>query len=114
MKKIGDTVARNWNIPLDIFYGNKTEKSTGNEDFITFAISPYFKILEDGVNISLIGKKDYLKGEYARFNRMNINHRDISRDKHGRSYRSGRQILQRICQNRIKNCGQHRYHELQR
>ena len=77
VKKIGDTVARNWNIPLDIFYGNKTEKSTGNEDFITFAIAPYFKILEDGVNISLIGKKDYLKGEYARFNRMNINHRDI-------------------------------------
>ena len=77
VKQIGDTVARNWNIPLDIFYGNKTEKSTGNEDFITFAIAPYFKILEDGINISLIGKKDFLKGEYARFNRMNINHRDI-------------------------------------
>ena len=57
VKQIGDTVARNWNIPLDIFYGNKTEKSTGNEDFITFAIAPYFKILEDGINISLIGKK---------------------------------------------------------
>ena len=77
VKQIGDTVAGSWNIPLDIFYGNKTEKSTGNEDFITFAIAPYFKILEDGINISLIGKKDYLKGEYARFNRMNINHRDI-------------------------------------
>lgn len=77
VKQIGDTVAGSWNIPLDIFYGNKTEKSTGNEDFITFAIDPYFKILEDGINISLIGKKDFLKGEYARFNRMNINHRDI-------------------------------------
>lgn len=77
VKQIGDTVAGSWNIPLDIFYGNKTEKSTGNEDFITFAIAPYFKILEDGINISLIGKKDFLKGEYARFNRMNINHRDI-------------------------------------
>lgn len=77
VKYIGDTVARNWNIPLDVFYGSKTEKSTGNEDFITFAIAPHFKILEDGINISLIGKKDYLKGEYAKFNRMNINHRDV-------------------------------------
>ena len=77
VKQICDTVARQWNIPLDIFYGDKTEKSTGNEDFITFAVDPYFELLEDGFNISLIGKDDYLKGEYIKFNRMNINHRDI-------------------------------------
>ncbi len=77
IKQIGDTVASNWNIPLNIFYGNKTEKSTGNEDFITFAVDPYFELLEDGFNISLVGKKDYLKGEYIKFNRTNLNHRDI-------------------------------------
>lgn len=77
IKQIGDTVARNWNIPLSIFYGNKTEKSTGNEDFITFAVDPYFELLEDGLNIGLVGKQDYLKGEYAKFNRTNLNHRDI-------------------------------------
>lgn len=77
IKQIGDTVARNWNIPLNIFYGNKTEKSTGNEDFITFAVDPYFELLEDGFNIGLVGKKDYLKGEYIKFNRTNLNHRDI-------------------------------------
>lgn len=77
VKEIGDTVARNWNIPLDIFYGNKTEKSTSNNDFITFAVDIYFEILEDGFNISLVGREDFLKGEYAKFNRANIVHRDI-------------------------------------
>lgn len=77
IKQIGDTVASNWNIPLSIFHANKTEKSTGNEDFITFAVDPYFELLEDGFNISLVGKKDYLKGEYIKFNRTNLNHRDI-------------------------------------
>lgn len=77
VEQIGNTVARMWNIPLDIFYGSKTEKSTGNNDFITFAVAPYFELLEDGFNISLVGKKDYLKGEYIKFNRTNLNHRDI-------------------------------------
>lgn len=75
--KIGNTVAQNWNIPLDIFYGNKTEKSTGNDDFITYAVDPYFELIEDGFNISLVGKNDFLKGEYVKFNRLNINHKDL-------------------------------------
>lgn len=77
IQNIGNTVAQNWNIPLDVFYGSKTEKSTGNNDFITFAVAPYFELLEDGFNISLVGKEDYLKGEYIKFNRTNLNHRDI-------------------------------------
>lgn len=77
IKEIGDTVARTWNIPIDIFYGTKTEKSTGNDDFITFAVSNYFKLIEDGLNASLVGKKDYLKGEYIEFNKFNITHKDI-------------------------------------
>ena len=76
-KKIGDTVAQNWNIPLDIFYGSKTEKSTGTNDFITMCVDLYFELLEDGFNASLVGKKDYLKGEYVKFNRLNINHKDL-------------------------------------
>lgn len=78
IEEIGNTVARSWNIPLDIFYGTKTEKSTGNEDFITFAVSHYFELLEDGFNISLVGKKDYLNGEYIRFNKFNLNYKDIT------------------------------------
>ena len=83
IKDISDTVARSWNIPLDIFYGNKTEKSTGNSDFVTFAVSQYFELLEDGFNIALVGKKDYLKGEYIAFNKFNITHKDIIESANG-------------------------------
>lgn len=75
--KIGNAVAQKWNIPLDIFYGSKTEKSTGNNDFITFAVDPYFKLLEDGFNVSLVGKESFIKGEYISFNKFNITHKDI-------------------------------------
>ena len=77
MNKIGNSVAQKWNIPLDVFWGNKTEKSTGNNDFITFAVDPYFELLEDGFNISLVGKEGILNEEYIAFNRLNINHRDL-------------------------------------
>lgn len=76
-KKIGEQVAQKWNIPLDIFYGSKTEKSTGTNDFITFAVEPYFELLEDGFNLGLVGKESYLKGEYIEFNKYNITHKDI-------------------------------------
>lgn len=76
-KQISDTVANLYNIPLDVFYGSKTEKSTGTNDYITFAIEPIFELLEDGFNISLVGKESYLKGEMVRFNRFTIQHRDI-------------------------------------
>lgn len=83
VKQIGDAVAQKWNIPLDIFYGSKTEKSTGTNDFITFAVDPYFELLDDGFNVSLVGKKSFLKGEYIMFNRFSIQHRDIFESANG-------------------------------
>jgi HK97 family phage portal protein len=77
VRNIGSTVANKWNIPQDIFFGSKTEKSTGTNDFITFAVDPYFNLLEDGFNVSLVGKEDYLKGEYVGFDKFNITHKDI-------------------------------------
>lgn len=77
VKSICDTVARKWKIPLDIFYGNKTEKSTGNDDFITFAVDLYFEEIEDGLNVSLVGKESFEKGEYIKINRINIMHKDL-------------------------------------
>lgn len=77
VKQIGDTVANSYGIPLDIFYGSKTEKSTGNDDFITFAIDPILELIEDGFNIGLVGKKNYLKGEKIMFNRFSMQHKDI-------------------------------------
>lgn len=76
VKDIGNTVAQKWNIPLDIFYGTKTEKSTGTNDLITFGADPYFELLEDGFNASLVGEESFLKGEYIKINRTNISHRD--------------------------------------
>ncbi len=83
IKQTGDEVAKDWNIPLDVFYGNKTEKSTGTNDFITFAVEPHFKILEDGLNVGLVGKKDFIKGEYVAFNKNNICHKDILESANG-------------------------------
>lgn len=76
-KKIGDTVANIYDIPLDIFYGNKTEKSNGNNDFITFAVDIYYEIIEDGFNIGFVGKDAYIQGEKIAFNRFAIFHKDI-------------------------------------
>ena len=83
IKQIGDEVASDYNIPLDIYYGNKTEKSTSNNDFITFAVDPYYELLEDGFNIGLVGKEDFIKGEKILFNRFSIFHRDIIESANG-------------------------------
>ena len=83
ISKIGNSVAQKWNIPLDIFYGSKTEKSTGTNDFITFAVDPFFKLIEDGFNISLVGKESFLKGEYIAFNKLNITYKDIIESANG-------------------------------
>ena len=76
-KKWSDTVAMSFNIPLDIFYGNKTDKSTSTNDFITFGVIPHLQILEDGLNAKIITKDKYLKGECIKINRLNMKHYDI-------------------------------------
>lgn len=70
-------VAMAFNIPLDVFYGSKTDKSTGTNDFITFAVLPVTSILEDGYNGSLIKKEAFLNGNMIRINKLNIKHFDI-------------------------------------
>lgn len=66
-----------FNIPLDIFYGNKTDKSTSTNDFITFGVLPHLQIFEDGLNSKIIEKENYLKGERIKVNRFNMLHKDI-------------------------------------
>ena len=77
LKKWSDDVAMAFNIPLDVFYGSKTDKSTGTNDFITFAINPIIALLEDNLNAKLIPKNNYLKGEKFIINKLNIKHFDI-------------------------------------
>lgn len=76
-EKAENEVAKAFSIPLDMFHGNKTDKSTSSTDFFTFAIIPILQILEDGLNARIIPKNDYLKGEYIAFNRWNMKHMDI-------------------------------------
>ncbi len=81
IEKIYDLVnketAMTFNIPLDIFCGTKTEKSTGTNDFITFAVDPVLENIEDGLNIGFIEEKDYIAGERIMFNRFNMQHKDV-------------------------------------
>lgn len=77
LKKWSDDVAMAFNIPLDVFYGSKTDKSTGTNDFITFAINPIIAMIEDNLNAKLISKENYLKGEKFVINKFNIKHFDI-------------------------------------
>lgn len=75
--RISKTVAQKWKIPLDVFFGDFTDKSNGTNNFITFAVDLYYELIEDGFNISLVGKQSYLKGEYVKFDRSTIFHRDV-------------------------------------
>lgn len=76
-KKWFDDVAMAFNIPLDVFYGSKTDKSTGTNDFITLGVEPFLKLLEDNFNAKLISEENYKKGERIVVNKLNIKHFDI-------------------------------------
>ena len=76
-KKWSDEVANAFNIPLDVFYGSKTDKSTGTNDFISFAVVPILRIFEDGMNGTLIKKNEYLRGDRIFINKLNMKHFDI-------------------------------------
>ncbi len=76
-KKWSDEVASAFNIPLDVFYGSKTDKSTGTNDFISFSVVPILRILEDGMNAIIIKKNEYLKGDRIYINKLNMKHFDI-------------------------------------
>lgn len=78
VKEIGDKTAMLFDIPLDVFYGTKTEKSNGNNDFITFACNPIMKSIEDTYNGGLIDEEDFINGEQIRFNRFCMQHLDIT------------------------------------
>lgn len=78
VKEIGDKIAMTFDIPLDVYYGTKTEKSTGNNDFITFACNPIMKTIEDTYNGGLIEEEDFIKGEQIRFNRFCMQYIDIT------------------------------------
>ncbi|WZU02682.1 hypothetical protein MGH68_07245 [Erysipelothrix sp. D19-032] len=77
IKKFGDYVAMMFCIPLDVFYGSQTEKSTGTDDFMTFAVMPIIKIIETGLNAGLISEKDYLNNTRIIANKFSMQYFNI-------------------------------------
>lgn len=77
IKDFGDKVAMAFNIPLDVYYGAKTERADGTNDFITFAVMPILNIIEDAFNAKLMSEESYLKGERFKFNTFTMKHFDI-------------------------------------
>lgn len=77
IRKYGDMVAMAFGIPLDVFYGSKTDKSTGTNDFITFAVLPILKIIEDGLNAHLISEEEYLSGQKIVANKFALQYFNI-------------------------------------
>lgn len=78
VQEIGDKTAMLFDIPIDVYYGTKTEKSNSNNDFITFSCNPIMKSIEDTYNGGLIAEKDFVRGEHIRFNRFCMQHLDIT------------------------------------
>ena len=78
VQEIGNKTAMIFNIPLDVFYGTKTEKSNGNNDFITMSCNPVMNCIEDTYNGGLIEEDKFIKGEQIRFNRFCMQHLDIT------------------------------------
>ena len=77
IKELGNIIATSFGIPLDVFWGSKTDKSTGTDDFITFAVAPILEIVEDGMNAKLLEKDNYLKGERIMIDKFKMKHFDI-------------------------------------
>ena len=64
-------------IPKSVFYGEVTEKSDANNEFITYAADPIFEELNDGMNASWITRESWIKGDRIIFNTSSIKHIDV-------------------------------------
>lgn len=72
-----ESVADSFLIPRDIYFGNKTDKSSSEQDFFTYAIKPYLNLLENGLNSNVLSKERFLNGELIKANINSIKVHDI-------------------------------------
>lgn len=77
LKGAMDFMAMAFGIPLDIFYGNKTDKSTSINDYIAFAIAPLIELFEDELNSKLVTNAEYLLGSKIRIDQTKIQYFNI-------------------------------------
>ncbi|MDE6141461.1 MAG: phage portal protein [Bacilli bacterium] len=72
-----EIVADAFLIPRDIYCGNKTDKSSSEKDYLTYAIKSYMKLLEQKLNSRIVRKRNYLAGERIRADFNSIKIHDI-------------------------------------
>lgn len=64
-------------IPKTVFYGEVTEKSDANNEFITYAASPIIEALNDGMNATWLDEEEYLRGDKILIDTTAIKHIDL-------------------------------------
>lgn len=75
IKEFGDLTANALSIPLDVFWGTKTEKSQASDDFITFSLLYPLEILETEINGKTFERDEYKKGYRVVINKNGIKYR---------------------------------------
>lgn len=64
-------------IPKSVFYGEVTEKSDANNEFITYSASPIIEEINDGMNACWLSKEEYIRGDRILINTLCIKHVDV-------------------------------------
>ena len=69
--------ANAFNIPLSCYEGTITEKSDATNEFITYAVSPLVKVINDALNAWMVGEDDYIRGQRITMWLGNFAHKDL-------------------------------------
>lgn len=64
-------------IPKSVFYGEVTEKSDANNEFITYAADPIIQELNDGMNGCWLSQLEWERGDRILINTDAIKHIDV-------------------------------------
>ena len=67
IQNIEERVARSYGIPWTVYNGTVTEKSDANNDFMTYAVLPIAKTIQDALTAWMIGESDYIRGDRVHF-----------------------------------------------
>ena len=76
-KEIFTECAYAFDIPIAVFLGAITEKADSTNEFITYAVNWLAEILNDSMNMALVGKKSYLEGEKIWIDMSKYKHVDV-------------------------------------
>lgn len=76
-KDIFDMVAQSFKIPVSMMYGNVTNLKEVINQFITFGVKPYAKLISEEITRICFTEEEILNGKYIEVDISCINYRDI-------------------------------------